>query len=61
MVDLAAAVVAADIINRSLILSRFQDETNYDTIAACQGHDESIGNSSRKREPWLPKAAIFGS
>jgi flagellar biosynthesis protein FlhB len=33
-----------------LILDRFQDETNNDTIRACQGHDISIGNSSRKRK-----------
>ena len=42
----------------SLILSRFQDETNYDTIVACQGHDISIGSSSRKRKPSLPKPPI---
>ncbi|MGD0221501.1 MAG: hypothetical protein ABSF71_04125, partial [Terriglobia bacterium] len=41
--------------NRLLILARFQDETKNDTIAACQDHDTSIGNSSRKREPSLPK------
>jgi LytS/YehU family sensor histidine kinase len=44
-----------------LILSSFQDETNNDTIAACQDLDISIGNSSRKRKPWLSKAATFGN
>src|ERR1019366_6987596 len=37
-----------------LILDRFQDETNNDTIAACQDHDTSIGNSSRRHKPSLP-------
>ncbi len=44
-----------------LILDRFQDEINYDTITACQGHDISIGNSSRKRKQSLPKPPISGS
>jgi hypothetical protein len=44
-----------------LILDRFQDETNNDTIAACQDHDTSIGNSSRKRKPSLPKPPISES
>ena len=44
-----------------LILARFQDETKNDTIAACQDHDTSIGNSSRKREPSLPKPPISDS
>ena len=44
-----------------IILARFQDETKNDTIAACQDHDTSIGNSSRKREPSLPKPPISDS
>jgi uncharacterized protein with PIN domain len=44
-----------------LILDRFQDETNNDTIAACQDHATSIGNSSQKRKPWLPKPPISDS
>ena len=44
-----------------VILDRFQDETNNDTIAACQDHDASIGNSSRKRKPSLPKPPISES
>ncbi len=44
-----------------LILDSFQDETKYDTMAACQGHDISIGNWSRKRKPSLPKLPISGS
>ena len=54
-------IACANVMNLMLILARFQDETKNDTIAACQDHDTSIGNSSRKREPSLPKPPISDS
>ncbi|MFZ1082567.1 MAG: hypothetical protein WAO19_11660, partial [Candidatus Kryptoniota bacterium] len=55
--SLGLSIPAGDL----LILDRFQDETNNDTIAACQDHATSIGNSSQKRKPWLPKPPISDS
>ena len=48
-------------LDEMLILDRFQDETKNDTMAVCQDHDTSIGNSFRKREPSLPKPPISDS